>query len=57
MKKTGKVSRVPVELVGPSGDSMQVRSDSLKDGDELVASGVRLLSEGMQVRRHETLKP
>jgi RND family efflux transporter MFP subunit len=56
-EKTGKVSRVSVELVGPAGDSMQIRSDSLKDGDELVSSGVRLLSEGMQVRRLETLKP
>lgn len=55
--KTGEVSRVPVEIVGPVGDSMRIRSADLKDGDALVSSGVRLLSEGMRVRRLETVKP
>lgn len=56
-EKTGRVARVPVELVGPSGDGMQIRSADLKDGDALVASGVRFLADGMTVRRLETVKP
>ncbi len=53
----GTVSRVAVELIGPAGEGMQIRSAALGDGDELVASGVRFLSEGMRVRRLETVKP
>jgi len=55
--KTGEVSRIPVELIGPVGESMRISSPDLKDGDALVSSGVRLLSEDMRVRRLETVKP
>lgn len=54
---TGKVSRVPVEMVALSGDSIQIRAEGLKSGDELVASGVRFLEEGMTVQRLVTHKP
>lgn len=55
--RTGQVSRVPVEMVALAGESVQIRSADLKSGDELVASGVRFLSDGMTVRRFETQKP
>lgn len=56
-EQTGQVSRIPVEMVALTGDSVQVRSADLKAGDELVASGVRFLDEGMTVQRFETHKP
>lgn len=56
-EQTGQVSRIPVEMVALTGDSVQVRSTDLKAGDELVASGVRFLDEGMTVQRFETHKP
>lgn len=45
------VSAVGVELLGPGGQSMRVRSGELKAGDEIVIAGVRFLSEGMKVGR------
>jgi multidrug efflux system membrane fusion protein len=54
---TGRVARVPVEMGTLTGETIQVRSDDLKAGDELVSSGVRFLSEGMTVQRLETRKP
>lgn len=54
---TGRVARVPVEMVALTGDSVQIRSADLRAGDEIVASGVRFLSEGMAVRRLVTHKP
>jgi len=54
---TGKVARVPVEMVSLVGETIQIRSEGLKPGDELVSSGVRFLSEGMAVQRLETRKP
>ncbi len=45
------VAAVKVDLVGPSGQSMRVRSEALQPGDEVVVSGVRFLSEGMKVSR------
>lgn len=53
----GSVARVSVELGGPVGDGILIRSPGLVSGDLLVASGVRFLSEGSRVRRLETLKP
>lgn len=46
-----RVARVPVELIGLADDTVQVRSEHLEPGDEIVTSGVRFLSEGMEVRR------
>jgi len=48
---TMKVSRIPVDMLGLSGEAIQIRSPKLQSGDELVASGVRFLSDGMTVRR------
>jgi RND family efflux transporter MFP subunit len=45
------VAPVSVELLGPAGQSMRVRSVDLKSGDEIVIAGVRFLSDGMQVGR------
>ncbi len=45
------VSAVPVELLGPAGQSMRVRASNLHSGEEIVISGVRFLSEGMKVGR------
>jgi membrane fusion protein, multidrug efflux system len=45
------VSTVGVELLGPAGQSMRVRSADLKPGDEIVIAGVRFLSDGMKVGR------
>lgn len=50
---TGKVSRRAVELLGPAGESMRIRSGDLAAGDRIVAAGVRFLSEGMAVRSME----
>lgn len=50
---TGGVLRRTVELLGPSGDRMLIRSSDLASGDRIVVSGVRFLSEGMQVRPME----
>lgn len=55
--QTGIVSRVPVEMLGLVGEFVQIRAIDLKPGDELVASGVRFLSEGATVRRLETRQP
>lgn len=49
-----QVSRVGVEMLGVTGEAMQVRSPDLSIGDEVVTSGVRFLSEGMTVRRMES---
>lgn len=51
------VSRVEVEMLGVSGDSMQIRATDLQTGDELVSSGVRFLSDGMTVRRMRSQTP
>lgn len=51
---SGRVTRVAVELVGPSGESLRIRSQGLAPGDRIAASGVRFLSEGMTVRALET---
>lgn len=45
------VSAIAVELDGPVGQSMRLRSPHLRPGDEIVVSGVRFLSEGMKVGR------
>lgn len=45
------VSAVPIEMLGPVGQSMRLRSSSLHPQDEIVISGVRFLSEGMKVGR------
>lgn len=55
--KTGKVARMPVEVVALTGEYVQIRADGLKAGDELVASGVRFLSEGDTVSRMESRQP
>ena len=52
-----KVSRVGVEMLGVTGDSMRVRGAALAPGDEIVISGVRFLSDGMKVRRMQTSNP
>jgi RND family efflux transporter MFP subunit len=52
-----KVSRVPVEMLGVSGDLMSVRGAALTPNDEIVTSGVRFLSEGMKVRRMQANNP
>ena len=54
---SGKVSRAQIEMVSLSGEFAEVRSGGLKAGDEIVASGVRFLSEGDAVRRMETRNP
>lgn len=56
-EKTGKVSRVPVEMVALTGDLVTIRAADLKQGDELVASGVRFLSDGDTVQRMESRQP
>lgn len=48
---TMQVSRVAAELIGPTGEAMQIRAIDLNPGDELVRSGVRFLEEGMTVQR------
>ena len=45
-----KVSRSPVELGEVSGSMVQVIG-GLKDGDQIVTSGVGQLRDGLQVRR------
>ena len=52
-----KVSRVEVEMLGVTGDSMRVRGAALAPGDEIVISGVRFLSDAMKVRRMQTSNP
>jgi hypothetical protein len=52
-----KVTRVPVEMLGVSGDVMSVRTAALMPNDEIVTSGVRFLSEGMKVRRMQANNP
>lgn len=49
--KTMQVSQVKVELLGMTGDSVQVRSATLAPGNEIVTAGVRFLSNGMKVQR------
>jgi len=56
-ESTGRVARVPVEMVSLAGDNVDIRSAGLQAGDEIVASGVRFLSDGDMVRRLETRKP
>jgi RND family efflux transporter MFP subunit len=52
-----KVSRVPVEMLGVSGDFINVRGAALSPNDEIITSGVRFLSEGMKVRRMQANNP
>lgn len=52
-----QVSRVDVEMLGPSGDSMRLRGGTLTPNDEIVISGVRFLSDGMKVRRMQANNP
>jgi hypothetical protein len=52
-----QVSRVEVEMLGPSGDVMRLRGSALAANDEIVISGVRFLSEGMKVRRMQANNP
>jgi len=54
---TGKVARVPVEMLGLVGESVQIRAADLQPGDQIVSSGVRFLSEGATVRPLATSKP
>jgi membrane fusion protein, multidrug efflux system len=49
--KSLQVSRVEVELLGMTGDSVKVRGANLATGDEIVTAGVRFLSDGMKVQR------
>lgn len=49
--ETLTVSSVPVEMLGPVGQSLRVRAPGLHAGEEIVISGVRFLSEGMKVGR------
>jgi len=49
--KSMQVSRVEVELLGVTGDSVNVRGAGLAPGDEIVSAGVRFLSPGMKVQR------
>jgi RND family efflux transporter MFP subunit len=49
---TMTVSRRPVELGNLTGGNVEVVS-GLKEGDQIAISGVRVLEEGMQVRRYE----
>lgn len=53
----GQVSKIPVKLEALAGESAQIRSEQLQAGDEIVASGVRFLTDGMTVRRLETPAP
>jgi hypothetical protein len=48
---------VEVEMLGVTGDLMNVRGAALAPSDEIVISGVRFLSEGMKVRRMQTSNP
>ena len=52
-----KVSRVEVEMLGVTGDSMRVQGSALSPNDEIVTTGVRFLSEGMRVRRMQSNNP
>ena len=52
-----RVSRVEVEMLGLSGDSMRLRGAALAPNDEIVTSGVRFLSDGMEVRRMQANNP
>jgi membrane fusion protein, multidrug efflux system len=52
-----QVSRVEVEMLGVTGDSVSVRGAALAPNDEIVTSGVRFLSEGMKVRRMQANNP
>jgi len=54
---TMQVSRVDVELLALTGDSIGVRGASLAPGDEIVTTGVRFLSPGMKVRRMQSANP
>jgi len=42
---------VVVELEGPVGESMRVRTEGVKPGDEIITTGVRMLFPGRQVSR------
>lgn len=42
---------VPVELEGPVGESMRVRSEGLAPGEEIITTGVRMLFPGRPVSR------
>lgn len=53
----GRVTRVPVEIVGLNGDFATIRGGGLAAGKEIVASGARFLSEGDTVRRMEERQP
>ncbi len=49
--KTMQVSRVEVEMLAVTGESVNVRGAALAPGDEIVTAGVRFLSDGMKVQR------
>jgi RND family efflux transporter MFP subunit len=49
--KSLQVSRVEVEMLGVTGDTVKVRATALAPGDEIVTAGVRFLSDGMKVQR------
>lgn len=55
--QTLSVTRIPVEIVGMTGQSANIRAEKLNAGAELVSSGVRFLSEGTTVRRMEVRNP
>lgn len=55
--KTMQVEPVRVDLVSLKDHSVRVRSADLRQGDELVSTGVRFLSKGMEVRRMATATP
>jgi RND family efflux transporter MFP subunit len=50
---TMKVSKIPVEMGAVTGETVSVKTSSLRPGDEIVISGVRFLSEGMVVQRFQ----
>lgn len=52
-----EVSRIPVEILAVRDGNLRVRAEDLMEGDELVSSGVRLLTEGMSVRRLPSTGP
>lgn len=54
---TSTVSRISVTKSGPVDESMEVVSETLQPGDEIVVTGVRFLAEGMPVRRMEAGRP
>lgn len=48
--ETSAVTRVPVTMLDVTETFIDIQSDKLKEGDQLVSSGVRFLEDGMTVR-------